>query len=248
MGSELTYKDYVNDADHMDQYRAYQQRYATRIRESDKILLDLVGARRVQGRPTRVLDLGCSTGNFLLHLKRMAPDLALVGADVVTSIIAGNRHNPELDGIEFREFDMLAIEPTPEFDIVVTNAALMFFTVEEFERALVNIGRMLAPGGHLVTFDLFHPFDQSIAVVETSKHHPRGLKFHFRGHDSVRRALAQAGLHDAQFKMFSMPFDLPRSQDPSDITSYTVHTTEDERLSFRGGLYQPWCHVTAQKR
>ena len=44
-----------------------------------------------------------------------------------------------------------------------------------------------------------------------------------------------------------MPFDLPRPTEEKDVTSYTEHTKDGRRLSFRGSLFQPWCHVTAKK-
>ena len=80
------------DAAFLEKYAEYQRRYAQNIRESDKVLVDLVlnildeGARASTQR--HLLDLGCSTGTLLLHLhlKRSIPGLALTGGDMATVI------------------------------------------------------------------------------------------------------------------------------------------------------------------
>jgi SAM-dependent methyltransferase len=244
----MNYREYTDDADHMNRYREYQRRYAERIRESDKLVIDLVRSKVGDGVGKTLVDVGCSTGNLLLHLKRLIPALSLHGIDMVASIIEENRQNPSLDGIKFSGMDMLAVPPDfGRFDITVANAALMFFTPEQFELAIAALARMTRPGGFLIVFDLFHPFDEAITIMETSHEHPRGLTFSFRSQRLVSGALEKASMLDAEFRMFHMPFDLPRSSDASDLTSYTVTTIEGDRLSFRGALYQPWCHLVARK-
>ena len=42
--------------------------------------------------------VGCSTGNFLLHLRRALPDLELVGGELAESSLEICRHNPDLAG------------------------------------------------------------------------------------------------------------------------------------------------------
>jgi SAM-dependent methyltransferase len=244
--SDLTYLDYTGDAAHMQQYREYQQKYASKLRESDRVTLDLIRERLPSGTG-KLIDLGCSTGNMLRHLRHALPQLQLCGGDLVGSIIEENRAAKDLAGIEFRELDMLSYAFGPEFDIVLTNAALMFFDDAQFERSIVQAARALKPGGHLVTFDLFSQYDQEITVVERSHLHPQGLKFSFRSHRVVGAALDKAGLVDPRFRFFSMPFDLPKPSEAKDVTSYTEQTTDGRRLSFRGSLFQPWCHLTARK-
>ena len=55
-------------------YLEYQKRYATKIRESDKILIDMVNNCLSElEKEIKLLDIGASTGNFLLHLKKIIP-------------------------------------------------------------------------------------------------------------------------------------------------------------------------------
>jgi trans-aconitate methyltransferase len=248
MPGELTYRDYIGDGAHMAAYRAYQQKYAGRIRESDRKLIALIQRHAGDPEGRTLLDMGCSTGNLLLHLKQALPGLVLEGADLVEEIIAENAGKPEHAGISFRVMNMLEMDADLAYDVVVANAALMFFDDVEFERAVLNLARAVKPGGLLAVFDLFHPFEETVTLVETSAAHPNGLKFSLRSHRQVRRAVEAGGLESPSFEAWSMPIDLPRPTDLADLTSYTVKTDGGERLSFRGALYQPWCHMLARRR
>ena len=69
-------------------YDDYQQRYRDSIRESDKVLIDLI-REAAAGRPARLLDIGCSTGNLLRHIRRLVPGLDLHGGDLAASLDRG---------------------------------------------------------------------------------------------------------------------------------------------------------------
>ena len=76
MTENFTYREYVTDQAFLREYNAYQAKYAHEIRESDKVLIELVraivkGHDNAEGR-LRLLDVGCSTGNLLLHLGTVA--------------------------------------------------------------------------------------------------------------------------------------------------------------------------------
>ncbi len=251
MGRELSYRDYVTDDAHMENYRSYQERYAQQVRESDKQLIEMVRTRLteplVHRRPLTLLDLGCSTGNFLLHLKRAGLGLELCGGDIVSKVITACRNNPELAGIQFAEMDMLTLPDEPRFDIVVTNASLMFFNEDEFSRALRNIAKVTVEDGWFFAFDYFHPFEQEVAIVERSVLHPHGLKFHFRGYRTVTKDLLAVGFQAPTFRPFRIPIDLRRPDDPTDINTYTIPLRAGDRLPFRGTLFQPWCFLASQK-
>src|SRR5260370_38896184 len=98
MKPKTTYEDYIKDQTFLDVYDDYQARYATQIRESDKVILGLV--RDLTGGRGNVLDIGCSTGNLLLHMKRALPNLSLVGGELVESSLNIAKSNPDLAGVE----------------------------------------------------------------------------------------------------------------------------------------------------
>ena len=251
MTNDITYKDYVYDDAHMKDYSEYQNRYAKTIRESDKVLIEIIrnlaAVDLKRGKRPALLDIGCSTGNLLLHLKHTLPGLELWGGDMAPGIIAECQNNPPLQGIQFEEMNVLDISYKNQFDFIIANVMLFALNNEEFDAAFTCIGTALQPKGWLVVFDLIHPFEQEITIIEKSKLHPKGLKLHFRGYSRVKDSLKKAGFSNPDFKPFHIPIDLKRPSEPADITSYTIQSVDGQRMSFRGTLFQPWCHLVAQK-
>jgi SAM-dependent methyltransferase len=232
------------------EYLEYQKKYAAQIRESDRVIIEMVRdivKRRGEGRPMSLVDIGCSSGNLLYHLKRQVPGLELHGGDAFPGIIEACRQNPELEGISFDQMDLLDLDGRPRFDIVIVNAVLFLFPEPDFDRAIVNIASVTKGGGHFITFDLFHPAEQELSIIEKSETHPEGLKLHFRPFSSVRMTLEKHGFINVFFKPFLIPIDLSKPKRAADISSHTVRTENGERLIFRGALFTPWCHVLAEK-
>lgn len=230
-------------------YFEYQQRYASNIRESDRKLIELlrdaVGPDAEPG--VRLVDIGCSSGNLLLHLKHRLPGLRLTGGDAFPAIIEQCRANPDLAGIDFETMDVLALEGSNRFEIVVVNAVLFMFDESDLDRAIAGIARLLPTGGRLFAFDLFHPYEQTLAVFERSKLHPEGMTLHIRPYSAVDAILRRHGFAPPAVTPFAIPIDLPKPADASDISSQTVRMENGDRLIFRGGLYTPWCHLSARK-
>lgn len=243
MTERAAYLDYVADTTFTEGYREYQRRYAERPRESDRVLVEMID-RETRDRPgAEVLDLGCSTGNLLRHVRTVRPDLRLTGGDLIAGHLEECRADPGLAGITFAEIDALAIGRTAAWDLIVMNAVLYLFTPDQFARALSSVARALRPGGALLVFDLFHPFGQELTITEASETHPEGLTLHFRSYAGVEAAARRAGFGRPRITPFRIPIDLPRPDDDDQIISYTVPAADGERLLFRGTLHQPWCHT-----
>lgn len=248
--STPSYSEYVSDRSFHDRYVAYQERYADSIRESDKVLLALVG--EVTDRPDpAILDIGCSTGNLLMHLRDALPDARLTGGDMAADVIESCRRDPRLTGIDFQVMDMADIRG--RYDVVIANATGFFLTADEYERALESVARSLEPGGTYLAFEWLHPFRQELAIRETSRSHPEGLTIHARSYEAVEGMLRRAGFRHVEFRPFEIPIDLERGRTFGDnadgfedLNSYTVRTADGARLLFRGALHQPWCHLVAR--
>jgi len=253
--SETSYSRYVSDTTLHDKYAAYQQRYADQLRESDRVLIELIvaAADRITDRSARVLDIGCHTGNLLAHLKAARPEFELVGGDLVIDVIEGCRNDQRLAGIRFEVLDMLDLLAEEPFDVVVANAVAQYFNLDEWEQAIASVARTLRAGGTYVAFEWLHPFAQVLEIRETSRSHPDGLTIHSRPYDVVEPILRRHGFAEVEFMPFEIPIDLERGATFSDnrsgfedLNSYTVRTDEGRRLIFRGALLQPWCHLVAQ--
>lgn len=249
MSNDFSYQDYVTDKSFLDEYNAYQAKYASQMRESDKVLVGLIKdilAQRDSGAgKMRLLDVGCSTGNLLLHLKRLLPQLDLTGSDLAESSLTECRANPELAGIAFEVLDLLNLPQTASYDIVAINAVLYMMEDAQFELALKSVAGTLKPGGTMIVFDFFHPYPQDLHILEVSKSHPAGLRLRFRPMALAGKALAAAGFENPVFRPFTLPIDLPPSGGESDLITYTVPAADGRKLPFRGTLFQPWCHLTA---
>jgi SAM-dependent methyltransferase len=195
----------------------------------------------------RVLDIGCSTGNLLAHLKDAFPDIRLAGGDLFHEVIERCRARPELAGVALDVMDVRAMPSDRRFDLVIANAVLYRFSASEFEACCIGIARVLDTGGWLVAWDWYHPFNVEVRIIEESKWHPSGLALHMRSYAKTRTVLTKVGFEEVRFQPFELPIDLPQPEDMASLATYTRRDENGVRLQFRGPLCQPWCHVIARK-
>jgi len=243
MSSDDSYQEYVLD---YQTHVAFEDQFFEEPRDRHKVMLDLVGEVVRDGSPSRLLDVCCSKGIFLAHVRRLYPELSLLGVDLGEELIAEAQKNPSLAGIDFQHADLLSMSFDEPFDIVTGNNALMFFDDAQYERAVSNIWDSLSPGGSFFTSDLYHPFDQDLKIVERNNWYPGELVTYHRSYAYVRRVFEGLGADRIDFRPFGMTKDLPRN-DYGSLVSYTIGTEGGERLDMRGILLQPFCHFSAHK-
>lgn len=100
---------------------------------------------------SRVLDVGCGTGELLRRLRAKYPDAVLAGLDPVPEMLALARG--KLSGKEDLQTGYADALPwsAGEFDVVVS--CNMFHYISHPVEALREMGRVLRPGGSLVLTD-----------------------------------------------------------------------------------------------
>jgi SAM-dependent methyltransferase len=251
------YRRYVTDERWARQYSDYQKRYVIEPRESDKKSARLVlsALREMRRRKPRILDIGCSTGNFLALLQKLCRDAEmaadLTGGDLMVPAIEECRANPALAGIQFEVMDVFDLPTILPFDVIVANAVTYLFDREQFRRVCASIANALRPGGRYVGYELVFPGDKEERVVEKSNGHPEGLQLMLRSETFVRASLGAVGFEDVEVVRFDIPIDLPKPEPngtDADLITYTVRdAVTGQRLMYRGALYQPWAHIEVRK-
>lgn len=225
----------------MSDYLAYQEKYRDEPRASDVELIRLISNRTTKG--ARVLDVGCSTGNLLRHLRAKRPDLELAGLDLDPAAVQITKD----EGFAAAEWDITVQVPgDPLQDAVILNAVLYCLTDEQTSDALANIHRVLKPGGHLFIWDLLHPWNQRLTITEESERYGEPT-YHIRPYKLLEGMAHGVGFSVVDFRPCKVP-RLVKPDDRDDLTSWT-HPPDWSRggVAFRGGIAQPWCHAILTK-
>lgn len=245
------YERYTSKSEYFSDYLDYQRRYRERPRESDKRLVELLENQIkpvAHEKTPSIVDLGCSNGNLLYLLKNTFSHAKLFGIDFSRDSIDLCRRDPDLSGIAFEHKDILTLNMSKAYDVVILNAVSCIFKKEEFRLAVEKCYESLVDRGMLVFFDYFHEFDlQHLSIIETSQGHPEGMLYHYRPISWVRDVLRSIGFLRLEFHAFSMEGNLTKSPVTGELYSHTKKMQDGSNLCFRGALCQPWCHLVAQK-
>ncbi len=108
--------------------------------------------------PRRILDLATGTGDMALLLKKVAPEVEVVGLDFAPPMLELARQKAHKAGlsIDFVEADALELPfPNSHFDAVTI--AFGFRNFADYSRALLELNRVLAPAGRLCILDFPPP-------------------------------------------------------------------------------------------
>lgn len=116
--------------------------------------------------PRRILDLATGTGDLALMLKERAPEAEVVGADFAPPMLAIARRKAEARGVRVRflEADALAL-PFPDGAFDAVTIAFGFRNFADYEKALRELYRVLAPGGRLVLLEFPPPPKGAFGLV-----------------------------------------------------------------------------------
>ncbi|MER3555108.1 MAG: bifunctional demethylmenaquinone methyltransferase/2-methoxy-6-polyprenyl-1,4-benzoquinol methylase UbiE [Meiothermus sp.] len=115
-------------------------------------------AAALEKRPKRILDLATGTGDIALLLKKLAPEAEVVGGDFAPPMLELARQKASKAGLEinFVEADALAL-PFPEERFDAITIAFGFRNFADYDQALRELYRVLAPGGRLAILEFPPP-------------------------------------------------------------------------------------------
>jgi trans-aconitate 2-methyltransferase len=120
--------------------------------ERDRPFLDLI-ARIDADRPRRVVDLGCGPGNLTGLLPQRWSGAVVEGIDSSAEMIAAT----SAPGVTFRVGDIASWQPSPDTDVVVSNAAFQWVPSH---RSLLRSWAAALPSGAWLAWQVPGNFDQ----------------------------------------------------------------------------------------
>ncbi len=105
----------------------------------------------------RALDVGCGPGHLAVELARAAPNLSVVGVDILPEMVERANRRAERAGVAGRvRFEVGDASALPfaggSFDVVVSTLSLHHWA--DPERGLAEVYRVLRPGGQALIYDI----------------------------------------------------------------------------------------------
>ncbi len=150
----------------------------------------------------RILDIGCGTGSLLVQIRRLHPDVEAVGLDPDPKALARGRRKAARAAVPV-QFDQGFSDalpyPAESFDLVLSSLMFHHLRLDEKERTLQEVRRVLKPGGFLHLLDFVgqksrpHGIHGFLARLLRATSHPG------HAHDpSILALMGQAGFADAK--------------------------------------------------
>ena len=223
-------------------YGVLQRRFLNEPKECDRVVGDLL-AELLPGRDdVRLLDVGCGNGQTLRYLERGFTHFKngdrvgwrLTGIDIRPEAVSESDGTVELA-------DLFDYDPGGFRDVIVCQSVTYAFTDEQFSEALARFRSWLAPGGLVILFDMFTPWEQHLTVVERSLHHPDGHLLMVRPYSQLREVASSTGFGVLEIRPFSFKGGRHWA-DPHDLRSYDQGGLT-AGLTMRGCFNQPQAHA-----
>jgi ubiquinone/menaquinone biosynthesis C-methylase UbiE len=164
----------------------------------DRARRALIGQAALR-RGHRVLDVGCGTGALVIEIKRLHPEVDVVGLDPDPKALARARRKAGRAALSVR-FDQGFADELPysdeSFDRVFSSFMFHHLEPDEREKTLKEIRRTLRPGGSLHLLDFGGPKAGSGGLLARLLHSSHRLKDNDEGR--MLALMKQAGFRDAR--------------------------------------------------
>lgn len=127
----------------------------------------------------RVLDIGCGTGTFVALIKRVRPEVSVVGLDPDPKALARAKKKAARAGASI-QFDQGFSDELPypdgSFDRVFSSFMFHHVSADQREKTLREVRRVLVPGGSIHLLDFESSEDGAHSVLARWLHSSHRLK------------------------------------------------------------------------
>lgn len=111
-----------------------------------------VASRILSYEPKTILDIACGSGDFLLYMNSVAPNIKLYGTDIAPGMVRYASKKLKDKAEIFESSDKTQPFPNEYFDVVTIMMAFHHFVNKR--QALLEIKRILKPNGKLFVVDV----------------------------------------------------------------------------------------------
>lgn len=184
---------------------------------------------------TRVLDVGCATGELIHHLRSVLPGASFTGVDVFADLLEeARRLQPD---VEFANASALELPGAMDhsFDVVTAVGVISIFDDAELPVFLDNVLRVARPRGRVF---LVGPLNEyGVDCVIRHRKRMRGELGDWETGWNVHSQQTLAELLEGRCRSwwlhdFEVPFDLEPREDP--VRTWTIRTESRQRQLTNG--------------
>ena len=121
----------------------------------------------VEGRPTRILDLACGTGDLSFALADRFASATVLGIDLTPAMLARARAKDRFGRVSFQEGDARRLQAADNSQGLVS-CAFGFRNFPDKSAALAEARRVLAPDGELLVLEFFRPENRLLGALTSA--------------------------------------------------------------------------------
>ena len=201
-----------------------------KIREHQKILIDMILKTHGVNFKGDVLDIGCASGTLIERLNKKIKSSNFIGLDTSSQLIKIAKKK-NISKSKFINKDFMKFENKFKFDIVIAGGVLAFY--DNFQIAMNKMLGLLKKKGHLYIIGTFN--SENIDTLVKFRNNYTKSKWE-KGLNSFSIKTISNYLRNKKlsfrFKKFKIPFFLSKKKNP--ILSYTIITKNNSKILLNG--------------
>lgn len=217
---------------HQD-YIYFEEDYYKNKKETFSFLIDIL--KRFNKDNFSLLDLGCSRGELLYHIKNDLPNYSkLFGLDYSKNLIKNAEGQEFLKDVDFKVGDAQNFKLNQKFDFIVCSGVVGYFDSLDGISKMLN--KHLKKNGVALVFNVFNEFDVDVHVKYRNNKYFDQFESGWNIHsiNTAETSLKKFGLLLKDTHRFQLSFDDNPKEDPA--RSWTQYV--DGNKKFINGLGQ----------